>query len=313
MVNNDGKYVPQLTAELDLNSVAKYKALVYQIDTLTLGKTTTGVTITAFASGDVMNIAANGSVTTTVKTNAKKTLKNLYMNKVYTVGNSAGCSYDTENGWLMGDSYTSGDKIVRIVINPALTGEYSYTIKGLKAQLSTLDNRVVALDDVVVTKNGTAAATTTMTLTNSNLYNDINAPKLRLENSARPAVDGTSFNGQFTIVDKYGYEYYVNSDPTINSVKVVDEFGQTTTVPGSGLSGAKVSVAGLPYGYERTNTTPPYSYNGTWGFVINVTGAAFDSKYKKVRVTIDDASLTRIYDNAPATEDVTFELNLVNE
>ena len=77
------------------------------------------------------------------------------------------------------------------------------------------------------------------------------------------------------------------------------------------ISGKNIDVTNLTYGYERTGIVDN-PYVKTEGLEINVT-TAYAPICKKVRVTLKGSDLKRIYDDTPMSENVTFELNLVNE
>ena len=298
-------YTPNITAVLDINNVASYKALVKQIDDLVLGTTTTGVTITAFTTGDVLNIAANGSVTMDIKNTAKTTLKELYMNKVYTTASSDKCYYDTETGWRMGAAYNGTDEIV-MVAAAGITDEYSYTIKGLKAQLLTLNDRVVALEDVNVTMNAVAAPTIAMTLTNSQFYLDTDAPALQLSNAALAQDgNGVSFNGSFSIKDKYGYDLIITGLTGISAKEVLAN-GSTNDLLQSGNE--EISITLLSYVTDADAGTTADGLKIKAGANVD----DIDPTATKIVVTIPGSQLKRIYDEyVPSTDNVTFELEIV--
>ena len=296
-------YTPNLTAVLDVDNVASYKALVKKIDDLVLGTTAGGEIITAFTTGDVLNIFAGGSITMDVKNTAKKTLKNLYMNKVYTTSSSDKCYYDTEKNWRMGGAYNGTDEIV-MVAAAGITDEYSYTIKGLKAELLTLDNRVVALDDVKVTMNAVAAPTIAMTLTNNKLYVDPSAPYLQLSNAAL-AQDGTavSFNGSFSIKDKYGYDLIITGVTTA-TINEVEPDGTPNTL----TNGTEINIATLNYVID-SEATPVATADGLQIYA----GTGISATATKIVVEIAGTELKRIYDghSYPATDKVSFVLEIV--
>ena len=309
-------YTPNLIAEIDVDNMASYNKLIKDIDDLVLGTTTTGVTITAFTTGDVLNIAANGSVTMDDKKEAKKKLKNAYMNKMYTTSNSGKKSvYDTETGWRMEAGYTATTDTIRALPSNSIANEeYSYTIKGLQARIPGLDNRVVDLDDVEVTMNPVAAPTIAMTLTNNQFYLDTAAPALQLSNAAL-AQDGTtvSFNGSFSIKDKYGYDLVITS-VTGASIKAVKADGSLQDLSNGSAASDHIDISPLEYVFDAETT--PASAGKTNGLKIKAgtNVGNMNATATKIVVTIPGDNLKRLYDGHvyhPTNDKVSFELEIV--
>ena len=304
--------VPAVTLSGDFTSEPGYKARVADINSKIDGQ--------ALPATDNLYGTPYDEVSDAYKNALKKALNAEYKNFV-SVGFNADYQYfgvpaAAENKaneyWYYSDYYPASAhtnvtsiSVPKIIFRAAPTAllNNTYTLSGF--EIMAAGRKIASSVEVELSYNATSSS---MTLTNSNLFNDPAAPKLRLENAARPAVDGKSFNGQFTIVDKYGYKLEVTGENGITAV-AVDEYGQTTSLPTAG--GAAITVTKITYGYKLLTNTP--TYDNTEGLEISVKTAAFESEYKKVRVTIPAAKLRRIYDGVIPTEDVTFELNLVNE
>ena len=303
--NEDGTYSPRITANLDYSSLQSYKNEKAAIDALVISNNAASVETESGADIQLTTVSP------TTKKAAQEALIAQYMNLVKASHQTY--AFNNHNGsWTIAagkeTDVTEGFRAQAV----STTESYTYTIKGLKAKLLTLDNREVSLKDLVITKEAGTVTTSTMTVTYDKFFNDTYAPAIQLYNSyyAPVASEAGKFKGSFTAIDKYDeklqVESSINNEDEIVTLNAADitivKANGTTTNPTVG----KIKITAVEYAYGTAAGAKAMGMKINLETVLNKVEAG-----DKILLTIPDDKLERIsLPEDDTTEPVIFELTV---
>ena len=303
--NEDGTYSPRITANLDYSSLQSYKNEKAAIDALVISNNAASVATVSGADIELTTVSPE------TKKTAQEALIAQYMNLVKASYQTYKFSNHTGSWTINSGKETANTEGFRAATG-ALTESYTYTIKGLKATLLTLDNREVSLNDLVITQEVGTVTTSTMTVTYDKFFNDTDAPAIQLYNSyyAPVASEAGKFKGSFTAIDKYDEKLQVESNiadgaliETLDAAHItIVKANGTTTNPTEG----EIEINAVKYAYGTAAGA------NAMGMKINLATALNNVEAgDKILLTIPTGKLERIsLPDDDTTEPVIFELTV---